>query len=187
MARVPAKVPSPNTSAQTSAITRVGSVRISARMKRHTLTTTLLLQMFVEERIDTGSAMRQPMTVPRTDILMVSTRGPTTLLKKSHFGWKSFRKRSRSLSNFLTIRLRSKPVIRRESHTATTTSSRIRGVLLRRRTVEWPFGRVMTWGLKIRSNHVSFRGAVFSLSMLTLRLPASGPSCRCRRSRSVPG
>ena len=45
-----------------------------------------------------GRAETQPITVPRMDILMVSTRGLMTLGKKDHLGLKSF---SRMVTMFL--------------------------------------------------------------------------------------
>ena len=59
---------------------------------------------------------------------------------------------------------------------------------LRRRIVECPLASVMTWGLKILSNHVSLTRVLTSFSIaLTPHRPAREPSCRCKHSRSVPG
>ena len=49
-------------------------------------TTGMLLLMLLDERIATGSASTQPMTVPRIDILMVSIRGETTFGKNDQSG-----------------------------------------------------------------------------------------------------
>lgn len=133
-----------------------------ARMKRKALTITRLLSMLVEDSTATGSASAQPMTVPRIDILMVSARGPMTLLKKSHLGWKSLTKRSRSLSKRSTMTARVKSVALREQKTARARKNRINGSRLRRRSVECPLASVMTWGLKILSNQVSLMTEVFS-------------------------
>ena len=155
MATVPEKVPREKMSAQTSAMIRVGRVRISARIKRKKLTSGRLRLMLLEERIATGSARTQPMTVPRTDILMVSMSGETTFGKNSQFGWKILASRSSILLNLCMTTAISKPVILSESHMASASSTTISGARLRRRRTEWPFARVMTWGLKILSYRVS--------------------------------
>ena len=155
MATVPEKVPREKIRAQTRAMTSVGRVRMSARMKRKMLTITALRLMLEEARIATGMAMAQPMTVPRMDILMVSNRGLTTLGKNSQLGWKIFFSRSSILENRLTMTARSKPVIFSAHTIASASASTMSGVrLLGRRTV-CPFSRVMTWGLNILSKNVS--------------------------------
>ena len=155
IATVPEKVPSEKIRAQTRAITSVGRVRISARIKRNTLTITVLRLILEEARIATGMAMAQPMTVPRMDILMVSSRGSMTLGKNAQFGWKIFFSKSSILENRLIMVIMSKPVIFSAHTMASTRPITMNGVrLLRRRTV-CPFSSVMISGLNILSKSVS--------------------------------
>ena len=86
IAMVPENVPSEKISAHTSAMIRVGSVRIRPSRNRMSQTTGMLLLMLLDERIATGSAITQPMTVPRIDILMVSIKGETTFGKNDQSG-----------------------------------------------------------------------------------------------------
>ncbi len=59
-----------------------------------------LLLMLLDERIATGSAITQPMTVPRIDILMVSIKGETTFGKNDQSGWKNFLQEVHHLAEF---------------------------------------------------------------------------------------
>ena len=86
IATVPEKVPRENIKAQTSAMISVGRVRMRPRMNLKILTITMLLLMLLDERIATGSARKQPMTVPRMDIFMVSISGETTFGKNDQSG-----------------------------------------------------------------------------------------------------
>ena len=136
MAIVPEKVPSEKMSAQTSAIISVGSVRIRPRMNRISHTTGKLLLMLLDERIATGSASTQPITVPRIDILIVSIRGEITFGKKVQSGWKIFSSRSTILRNLVMTTCKSKPVIFSDSQMITTRNRTISGALLLRRWTE---------------------------------------------------
>ena len=86
IAIVPAKVPSEKIRAHTSAMIRVGTVLISARINLITLTTTRLCIMLLEASTANGSASAHPTKVPIMDIFIVSIRGETTLPKKLHLG-----------------------------------------------------------------------------------------------------
>ena len=152
METVPAKVPREKIRAQTRAMTRVGRVRIRPRRTRSRLTMTLLRSMLLEASTATGRAQTQPMTVPRMDILMVSSRGRTTLGKNSHLGRNSFSRMATMLPPLRMMTVMSKPVIRSDQITASTTQRAISGRRLRGRSTVLPFARVMVWGLKIRSN-----------------------------------
>ena len=63
---------------------------VQGSMKRRILTTTVFLLIFDDERIATGKASAQPITVPRIDIFIVSNRGLITFGKKLQSGWKIF-------------------------------------------------------------------------------------------------
>ena len=77
MATVPANAPSLKISAQTEAMTSVGSVRTMFRMTRSTDTTYLLRLMLVDANTANGSESRLPSAEPMMDIFTVSTSGPT--------------------------------------------------------------------------------------------------------------
>ncbi len=96
----------------------------------------MLLLMLLDERIATGSASTQPMTVPRIDILMVSISGEITFGKKDQSGWKIFSSRSTILRNLVMTTCRSKPVIFSDSQMITTRNRTISGALLLRRWTE---------------------------------------------------
>ena len=151
MATVPEKVPREKIRAHTRAMTRVGRVRIRPSTTRSRLTTILLWSMLLEASTATGRAQAQPMTVPKMDILMVSTRGPMTLGKKLQSGWNSFFIKSISLGKRFTMVARLKPVMCSAQAMTSARPRRITGVRLRRRRTVWPLSRVITWGLKILS------------------------------------
>ena len=132
IATVPEKVPRENIKAQTSAMISVGRVRMRPRMNLKILTITMLLLMLLDERIATGSARKQPMTVPRMDIFMVSISGETTFGKNDQLGWNIFASRSTILLNLLITTAMLKPVICSESHIASASRTTISGARLLR-------------------------------------------------------
>ena len=144
MATVPAKVPREKISAQTWARISVGRVRIRPRINRSTLTIATFLLMLLEERMATGRARAQPMTVPRMDILMVSSSGLMTFGKKLQSGWKIFFIRSSILLNREVITERSNPVMCSAQMITSTKQIRISGMRLRGRLTVFPLGIVMT-------------------------------------------
>ena len=84
----------------------------------------MLWLMLLDERIATGSARRQPMTVPRMDIFMVSISGETTFGKNDQLGRNIFASRSSHLAELAYNDAPcSKPVICSESHMASASSN----------------------------------------------------------------
>lgn len=132
---MPEKVPSEKMSAQTSAIISVGSVRIRPRMNRISHTTGRLLLMLLDERIATGSASTQPITVPRIDILIVSISGEDNLREEGPVGLEDLFKQINHLTELGNDHMRIKARHFSDSQMITTRKRTISGALLLRRWI----------------------------------------------------